>query len=331
MSTLLAETPVEPEFTATFDESEVMSPRVWPAYRGLSEAEWQQRIAAGYALFETCRACPRTCEVPRFAGEMGVCQTGTKPRIASANAHFGEEPPLTGQNGSGTVFFSHCNMRCVFCQNYPLSQQGLGDEITIPDLAGKMVHLQTRGCHNINFVTPSHVVPFIIDAVYQAQTHGLRIPIVYNSSGYDSLEALRLLDGIVDIYMPDIKYSTNAAARKYSKSPGYWDIARPAVKEMYRQVGHLQLDDQGLARRGLLIRHLVLPHDISGTREVLRFITDEISLDTHISFMSQYFPVHKAATIPELSRRLTHAEWDAAVDALDEAGLECGFVQDDPS
>jgi putative pyruvate formate lyase activating enzyme len=260
--------------------------------------------------------------VDRLAGELGYCRSGPQAVVASHTAHHGEEPPVSGTRGSGTIFFAGCNLRCAYCQNWPISQQGQGREAGDGPLAGMMLSLQERGCHNINLVTPSHVVPQVLGALDLAAAGGLRVPLVYNSSGYDSPEALRLLDGVVDIYLPDLRYRDPAAAGAYSDAPDYPEVNAAALKEMWRQVGELQLDDDGIAQRGMIVRHLVLPNGVSQTRAALAFLAGEISPDIHLSLMAQYFPAHRAVSLPELARTVTADEYRQALDWLDESGLE---------
>ncbi|MEK6697628.1 MAG: radical SAM protein [Nitrospirota bacterium] len=258
----------------------------------------------------------------------GFCKSGLNPVISSVSPHHGEEPPLSGTRGSGAIFFTNCNLRCVYCQNYPISQMGNGAERTIGELACQMLYLQEQGCHNLNLVTPTHFMPQMLKALGIAKERGFTLPIVYNTSGYESLEALRILDGIVDIYLPDMRYSDNAAAMKYSSAPHYREINRAAIKEMYRQVGNLALDEMGIARRGLIIRHLVLPGGLSGTEEIMKFLAEEISKDVYISLMAQYFPAYRAKEFKELSRRVTSAEYEEAYQIMEKYGLENGWVQE---
>jgi len=272
--------------------------------------------------------CPRRCGVNRIRGEAGACALGRNPAVSSVNLHFGEEPPISGYRGSGTIFFTSCNLRCVFCQNYPISQLRHGKEVSVRDLADAMLKLQDKGAHNINFVTPTHLVPQIMDALRIAYERGLEIPLVYNTGGYDSVEMLRLLEGVVDIYMPDMKYSDPEMGRKYSGIPDYPQVNREAIKEMHRQVGDLVIDDEGIARKGLLVRHLVLPEGIAGTEDVLRFLAEEVSRDTYISLMRQYFPAYKAVNMPPLDRRITEEEYREAVELLDKYGLTRGWIQE---
>lgn len=263
----------------------------------------------------------------RTAGERGVCGAGLGPMVSSYNAHFGEEPPISGTRGSGTIFLTNCSLKCVYCQNYPISQLGHGNEVTEEELARMMLSLQARGCHNINLVTPTHYMPQILSGLTLAAERGLTLPVVYNTGGYELVEALRLLDGIVDIYMPDMRYACDEAGVKYSGAPGYATHNRPAVKEMHRQVGDLKVDAEGVAVRGLLIRLLVLPESISGTEETLEFIAKEVSKDTFVSLMAQYFPAHKAETIPPLDRRITRAEYGRAFKKMMELGFSQGWAQ----
>ena len=298
-----------------------------PAYLKLGKPEFKLRVREAMGLVKPCRLCPRKCEVDRLSGEKGVCRAGVKPEVSSSNLHFGEEPPLSGWRGSGTIFFTHCNLRCVFCQNYPISQFGHGNEADSAALADMMVELQGAGAHNLNLVTPSHMVPWIIEAVAIAREKGLRLPLVYNSSGYDSLEELRVLDGIIDVYLPDMKYNDYKVAEKYSHAPDYVQVNRAAIREMHRQVGNLVRDETGIALRGLIIRHLVLPEGLAGTEGVMKFIAEEISKDTAISLMSQYFPARRASEFPELSRRVSEAEYLSAEQTMDIVGLTEGWKQ----
>jgi putative pyruvate formate lyase activating enzyme len=259
--------------------------------------------------------------------KLGFCRSGLNPAISSVNLHHGEEPPLSGTKGSGTIFLTNCNLRCVYCQNYPISQLGNGAERTPGELAGQMIWLQEQGCHNLNLVTPTHFMPQILKAFGIARERGFNLPIVYNTSGYESLEALRLLDGIVAIYLPDMRYSDDAVARTYSVAPHYPEINRAAIKEMYRQVGNLVLDEDGIATRGLIIRHLILPGGLSGTERVMKFLAEEISKDVYISLMSQYFPAFKAHEFKELSRRITADEYEEAYQTMRKYGLENGWIQ----
>jgi len=287
----------------------------------LKTGELERRAKRALELLEECRLCPRECKVNRLKDERGACRTGRKAVVSSYGPHFGEEAPLVGFNGSGTIFFTWCNSRCVFCQNYEISQLGEGEPVSPEALAEMMLALQRMGCHNINFVTPTHVVPQILEALIIAAEKGLNVPLVYNTGGYDSVETLKLLEGIFDIYMPDMKYSDPEIAEKYSGLKNYPEINKAAVKEMHRQVGDLLLDECGIATRGLLVRHLVLPNGLAGTEEIVRFIAREISPNTYVNIMDQYRPCYRAYEYPELSRRITAQEYLAAVRAAEEAGL----------
>ena len=293
-----------------------------PAYLTLLRSgQLQERALAAHRRLADCRLCPRQCGVDRLAGELGACRTGARALVSSFNAHFGEETPLVGRGGSGTIFLANCNLACRYCQNYDISHLGLGEEVEPEDLASMMLQLQAAGCHNINFVSPSHVVPQLLMGLMIAARAGLRLPLVYNTGGYDALETLELLDGVIDIYMPDMKYSDPAAGRRYSGVSDYPARNREAVREMHRQVGDLILDERGIARRGLLVRHLVLPNGLAGTEEIANFLAREISPDTYINIMDQYRPCYRAGEFPELNRRPTAAEYQAAVEAALRAGL----------
>lgn len=294
-----------------------------PAYLELLESgELAKRVARAWQQLENCGLCARYCHVNRLETiEGAVCRTGKRAVTHGHGPHHGEEDVLRGRNGSGTIFFSWCNLRCAFCQNWDISQKGLGRAVEPADLARMMLDLQARGCHNINFVTPSHVVAQIIAAVEIAAREGLAIPLVYNTGGYDSLEALELLDGIVDIYMPDMKYGDTGTARRYSRVRGYVEINRTAVREMHRQVGDLVLDGNGIARRGLLVRHLVLPENIAGTDSILEFLAEEISTETCLNIMDQYRPCYRADENPPLDRPVTNAEFSQALARAEAAGF----------
>ncbi len=288
----------------------------------LRTGELEDRVEDARTMLEECRLCGRECRVNRLESSRGAsCRTGERAVVSSFNAHFGEEAPLVGQHGSGTIFFTNCNLKCQFCQNYEISQLGEGREVSPEEIAAMMLHLQGRGCHNINFVSPTHVIPQIMAAVLVAAEKGLRVPLVHNTGGYDSLEALRLLDGIVDIYMPDMKYADAKAARTYSKVKDYPRVNQAAVREMHRQVGDLVMDEQGIAQRGLLVRHLVLPDGLAGTAEIVRFLAEEISPETYLNVMSQYRPTYKAHQYPEIDRRPSMEELEGAVRLAQEAGL----------
>ena len=298
-------------------------PSAWPAYLALLDnGELERRVVEAYARLEDCDLCARYCRVNRRQTLKGVvCRTGERAVVHGCCPHHGEENPLRGWAGSGTIFFSWCNLRCVFCQNWEISQQGEGQEITSEALARMMLDLQRHGCHNINLVTPSHVVPQILAAILLAARWGLRLPLVYNTGGYDSPEALALLDGVVDIYMPDMKYGDSQTAHRYSHVRNYWEVNQAAVREMHRQVGDLTLDEHGLARRGLLVRHLVLPGDLANTETVLAFLAREISTDTWLNLMDQYHPCYKSGDYPPLDRPLAREEYEQALRLAEKYGL----------
>lgn len=285
--------------------------------RGLLTA----KVAAAYDILSQCNLCPRNCLVDRHHGERGLCRTGDQPVVSSYSPHFGEEDPLVGQHGSGTIFFTHCNLYCIFCQNYEISHGGEGEEVSIPDLAAMMLLLQKRGCHNINFVTPSHQVYQILEALVPAINAGLKVPLVYNTGGYDAVETLRLLDGVIDIYMPDFKFWDPAVAQDLCQAEDYPEIARQALKEMHRQVGDLVIDDNGIAWRGLLVRHLVLPDGLAGTREIMEFLAREVSPNTYVNVMGQYRPCGRAHEHPSLRKFLSGPEHEQAQQMAREAGL----------
>jgi len=279
------------------------------------------RIAEAGKRLSPCRVCPRHCNVDRLADEKGICRTGARAVVSSYSPHFGEESPLVGSGGSGTIFLTHCNLLCVFCQNYEISHLGQGVETDAGQLSSMMISLQRQGCHNINFVTPTHVVPQIIEALPKAVEKGLTVPLVYNSSGYDSVETLQLLDGIFDIYMPDFKFWTGDSGKRFAKAPDYPDVARKAIKEMHRQVGDLVINEEGLAVKGLLVRHLVMPGRLDETREILRFLAQDVSRNTYVNVMDQYRPCGKAHQYPPIDRRLTNEEFREALRLAEDAGL----------
>jgi len=288
----------------------------------ISVEELRRRAALAIEMLEDCNVCAQDCHVNRLEGELGFCRAPGNAVISTYGPHHGEEDVLSGTRGSGTVFFAHCNLSCVFCQNCDISQHDEGREVEAQELGEIMLKLQARGCHNINLVSPSHFVPQILAALVTAVEGGLDIPIVYNTGGYDALHTLRLLDGVIDIYMPDIKFGSNEMGKKYAKAPQYYDIVKAAVKEMHRQVGDLQVNEEGLATRGLLVRHLVLPGDISGSGAVMQFLAGEISPSTCVNVMEQYYPAHKAFKYPELNRRITPREFDRALEKAEKAGLK---------
>ena len=281
----------------------------------------KEKVEKANNLLESCVLCPRKCGVDRLSGEIGTCNTGKSAWVSSYNPHFGEEDPLVGTQGSGTIFFTHCNLLCLFCQNFDISHQGCGQKVTTDQLAAMMLALQNQGCHNINFVSPSHVVPQILSAVAIAAAHGLSIPLVYNTGGYDRVATLQLLEGVFDIYMPDFKFWDPQIAESACQAGDYPEIARKALLEMHRQVGDLQVDEQGIARRGLLIRHLVLPDELAGTRKIMRFIAQNLSPDSYVNIMSQYRPCGRAAEVSGLNSNLKPDEYLGAVKAAKAEGI----------
>lgn len=281
----------------------------------------RDRVEEALSSLEDCSLCPRGCGVDRLAGDTGKCRTPRRAIVSSYGPHFGEEAPLVGRHGSGTIFFTNCNLECLFCQNYPVSQMGEGESVSREELARIMLWLQARGCHNINLVSPTHVVPQILEALDLAAEWGLHLPLVYNSGGYDSVETLKMLDGIIDIYMPDMKYDDEETARKLSGIENYPSVNRAAISEMHRQVGDLDTDDDGVARRGLLVRHLVLPQRLAGTKGIVNFLSKEVSPDTYVNTMAQYRPCHNAFRVPGLERRITSTEFQEALLSAHEAGL----------
>jgi putative pyruvate formate lyase activating enzyme len=290
--------------------------------------ELLRRVKAAYSRLRSCDLCPHDCGVNRLKGERGLCRAGLLPKIASASVHRGEEPPISGTRGSGTIFFSGCSLSCRFCQNFPISQFGNGEEITTRELARRMLQLQQKRVHNINFVTPTHFLPQILAALWLAIPDGFSLPILWNSSGYEKVDALELLDGVLAVYLPDMKYSDDLSAREISGAPGYQEINRAAVTEMLRQVGHLVMDNNEIAVRGVVIRHLVLPDGQAGSRETLAWIAGTLGRETHISLMKQYFPAHLAAETQGLDRKLSDQEYDEVVMVLESLGLENGWVQE---
>jgi putative pyruvate formate lyase activating enzyme len=276
-------------------------------------------------LLKNCDICPNECYIDRTKTKTGKCFSDDSLVISSVSQHFGEEPPLVGFNGSGTIFLTSCNLKCLYCQNYDISHLRLGHKISIEDLAIEMLRLQNLGTHNINFVTPTHFVPQIVKALALAIPRGFNLPIVYNCGGYESLKTLKLLDGIIDIYMPDIKYSDNEIALKYSGIKNYWSIVRKAVKEMHKQVGDLKINKYGIAEKGLLIRHLILPNNIAGTEKVLKFIAEEISVESYVNIMDQYHPEYNAASFSEINRRISNNEFKDSIDLAKRFGLHRGF------
>ncbi len=304
-----------------------------PPYLKLYEdGTLKKRLEALEEKLASCTICPRGCKVDRLQGKLGFCLSGYKPYITSICDHHGEEPVLSGTNGSGTVFFGSCNLRCLYCQNWQISQERTFfkiAEMDFPEATRQIVRLQDEvGVHNINFVSPSHFVPQMVRIIYEAIPLGLHLPIVYNTNAYDALSSIKLLDGIVDIYLPDFKYFDDRNGVKYSRAPGYSIYAKATLKEMYRQVGNLQTDKDGLAIRGLLIRHLVLPNNLADTTQTIKWIAKTLGKNAAVSLMSQYFPDHKAKNTPLLNRKINYTEYLAAENALKKAGLENGFIQE---
>jgi putative pyruvate formate lyase activating enzyme len=293
-----------------------------PSYLGLhAKGILEERAAEARERMKSCRLCPRECRVNRLEDERGFCRTGRNSVVSSYSPHFGEEDPLVGSGGSGTIFFTHCNLLCLFCQNYEISHLGEGREVSPDRLARVMLHLQEQGCHNINFVSPSHVVPQILAALPMAIEGGLKVPLVYNTGGYDSLETLRLLEGVFDLYMPDLKFMDGEVSQRFCRAKDYPEIARAAIREMHRQVGELILDHRSVAERGLLVRHLVLPGGLAGTREAMRFLAREVSPDTYVNVMAQYHPCGDAMEHPPLNRRITGKEYEEALAIAREEGI----------
>ncbi|MFP8958476.1 radical SAM protein [Natrialbaceae archaeon A-CW3] len=296
-----------------------------PNYHDLSTAEFTDRIDELRSRYADCDLCAYDCRVDRTAGHLGTCQVDDTVHVSSYFPHFGEEECLRGYNGSGTIFLAHCNMKCVFCQNFETSHEADGEPTTPEGIAEMALELEARGCHNINFVSPTHHSPSIVEAINIATDRGLDLPIVWNCGGYERAEILERLEGIVDVYMPDVKWADDAAAAKYSKAPNYWENVRDSLREMHRQVGDLRLDDTGLATGGLLIRHLVMPNHVESAKDVLTFVAEEVSADTFVNVMAQYQPYYKAKTEPfyqDIDRPITRAEYDAVVDHAREVGLE---------
>ena len=295
---------------------------VLPSYIRLHETgELARRIDTIWAILRDCTLCPWHCHVNRLDGERGVCRAGKLPVVSSFGPHFGEERPLVGRHGSGTIFLTWCNLKCVFCQNYDISHLGAGNEVEVEQLGEMMVSLWRQRCHNINFVTPTHQIAQILAALPYAIEHGLDVPLVYNCGGYEEVATLRLLDGIFDIYMPDFKYGDSATAQRLSGAPHYVETAKAAFREMHRQVGNLLLDERGIAVRGLLVRHLVLPEGLAGTRMVVEFLSRELSPDTYVNIMDQYRPCYQAVDHPPLNRRITGQEFKEAVAIAQAEGL----------
>ncbi|MFC2025872.1 radical SAM protein [Chloroflexota bacterium] len=300
-----------------------MAESFFPAYvKLLQSGELKTRVALGYERLRECDLCAWNCRIDRTSGKTGICKTGKLAMVSSYGAHMGEEDPLRGWRGSGTIFFSWCNLRCQYCQNFDISQQDSGNLVQPEEIAAMMLDLQNQGSHNINFVSPSHVIPQILASILIAAQAGLRLPLVFNTGGYDSLESLYLLDGVIDIYMPDMKYASARIARYYSKIPNYPEKNQAAVREMHSQVGDLLIDERGIARQGLLVRHLVLPNRLAGTEKIVNFLAEEISKNTYLNLMDQYRPAHNAGRYPKLRRSITQKEFDEAQQHAKNAGLE---------
>lgn len=287
----------------------------------LNEGRLQEKVAAASRMMESCTVCPRLCNVNRLEGELGFCGIGANAVISSASPHFGEESPLVGVNGSGTIFMTSCNLKCLFCQNFEISHLMDGEEMGDDGFGKLMLGLQNMGCHNINIVTPSHQVPQLLAALKFAAERGLQVPLVYNTGGYDSLETLKILDGVVDIYMPDIKFADRTVAGKLMDAEDYPQIAFAAVREMHRQVGDLQINENGIATRGLLVRHLVMPKDLAGTRQIMRFLAREISPNTYVNIMDQYRPCGEAFKNPDIARSINREEYAHAIEMAKEEGI----------
>ncbi|NQT79261.1 MAG: radical SAM protein [Candidatus Aminicenantes bacterium] len=293
-----------------------------PAYlKTYQNGLFQGKIEAAFQILEKCTLCPRNCEVNRLKEEKGFCGAALLPEISSSSPHFGEENPLVGHHGSGTIFMTHCSLKCLFCQNFSISHLGEGHKISYERLGKMMIELQRIGCHNINFVSPTHYVPQILKALLYAVEKGLSVPLVYNTGGYDSVQTLKLLEGIFDIYMPDFKYSDRKTAQKYSQASDYPSIVKLALKEMFRQVGDLILDERDIALKGLLVRHLVLPQGLAGTKDVMSFLASEISKNTYVNIMDQYYPCGKIPADSPLSRRIPQEEFNEAVEAAKKNGI----------
>jgi len=291
-------------------------------YLSLSEKEWQKRIEKLFKILEKCELCPRKCQVNRLKGEEGFCKLKFLPKVSAYHPHFGEEKVLVGKYGSGTIFLTSCNLACVYCQNYEISQLRIGKEVSFERLAEMMIELQKIGCHNISFVTPTPQVPQIVKAVYLAAKKGLKIPLVYNTNSYDSVEVLKLLEGIFDIYLPDAKYSDDRIALKYSQAPNYFEIMKKAIEEMHRQVGDLKINEKGIAIKGLLVRHLVLPNGLSGSEKIFEFLAKEVSKNTFLNIMDQYWPAFKAYKFQELSRRIRKEEFENVISLAQKFGFK---------
>jgi putative pyruvate formate lyase activating enzyme len=296
-----------------------------PSYLALHESgELKDRVIRLKNILEVCTLCPRQCKVNRLKNELGYCEAGAALTVSSSFPHFGEERPLVGRSGSGTIFLTHCNLKCNFCQNDDISHRGVGESVSAQKLAQMMLSQQMQGCHNINFVTPTHYAPQIIAALPLAIQMGLELPIVYNCGGYESVEVIELLEGIVDIYMPDAKFASSEYAKQYANAPDYFDVLKATLKEMHRQVGELKTEN-GIAYRGLLIRHLVMPNEVAGSEKILKFIAEELSTESYVNIMSQYRPCFDAVDEPLINRRITSKEYHRAIKLAKKYGLHRGF------
>jgi putative pyruvate formate lyase activating enzyme len=298
----------------------------YPSYLNLSSKELRLKIEKLFEILKRCEICPRKCHVNRLREKKGYCRLGYLPEVSAFHPHFGEETPLVGKFGSGTIFLTSCNLSCVYCQNYEISQLRIGEEVSFEKLAEMMIKLQNLGCHNINFVTPTPQVPQIVKALEIAIKMGLKIPLVYNTNAYDSIKVLKIIDGIFDIYMPDAKYSDDEIAKKYSNAPNYFEIMKKAIKEMHRQVGDLVINEEGIAVCGLIIRHLILPNGLAGSEKIFEFIAKEISKNTFINIMAQYWPAYKAHQYSELARKITNEEFQEAINLAKKFGLKRIYV-----
>lgn len=295
---------------------------MYPSYLNLSKKQLKQRIEQLFEILKNCEICPRKCHINRLKNERGFCQIGKFPMISAYYPHFGEESVLVGKRGSGTIFFTSCNLACVYCQNYEISQLRIGEEVSFERLAKIMLELQNQGCHNINLVTPTSQIPQIVKSLSIAINNGLKIPLVYNTNAYDSLKTLKLLDRIIDIYMPDAKYSNDKIALKYSAATKYFEIMKKAIKEMYYQVGDLIINKNGIALKGLLIRHLVLPNHLAGSEKIFRFFYNEISPNTFLNIMPQYYPTWRAFQYSKLSRKITNQEYQEIINLAKRIGFK---------
>lgn len=311
------------------DKEKIKIDALYPSYLNTYRDGTLKKIADfTLKMLESCRICPRKCKVNRLNGQTGFCKTALKPVVYSHLPHHGEEPPISGSRGSGTIFFSGCNCACVYCQNYEFSQKIEGEALDFEKLADYMLKLQALGCHNINLVTPTHIMPQILNALLLAIPKGLNIPLVYNTSGYELPEMIKLLDGIVDIYLADMRYADDKMAEIFSSAPDYVKLNRESIIQMHKQTGTARFDDNGIMEKGLIIRHLVLPDNISGTEETMKFIAEHVSKDTFISLMSQYTPFHRAASFKQISRRLKQEEYESAQSAMEKYGLHNGWIQE---